>query len=305
MNNEDRELLNKVTDLDMDENNAFNIRKNGKSVERNITDDVRIESKEDGSGIDIYVKENTKRALIMIPVIITESGLEDVVYNDFHIGKNANCTIMAGCAINNPASKNAKHQGIHRFYLDEGSNVKYLEKHYGTGHGSGHKILDPITELELKKGSTMDIDTVQIEGVDSTIRVTNGVLYEDATLTISEKIMTHGKQGAKTEFEINLNGENASTHIVSRSVACGDSEQLFISHLNGNSKCYGHVECDGILKDSGKVIAKPEVSANHLDANLIHEATIGKIAGEQLIKLMSLGLSAEDAEAEIINGFLK
>ena len=301
----DKELLDKVTDLNLEDKNAFNIRKDGKSIKRNITNDVSIESKSDGSGIDIYVKENTKQALIMIPVIITKSGLEDVVYNDFHIGKNANCVIMAGCAIKNGGKEKSSHQGIHRFFLEENANVKYIEKHYGSGSGTGHKVLDPVTELELKRGSMLDIDTVQIEGVDSTIRFTKGVVYDGATLTISEKIMTHGKQSAKTEFELDLKGENSSAHVVSRAVAAGKSKQLFISNITGNNKCYGHVECDAILKDEGVVQAVPEIVANHVDANLIHEATIGKIAGEQLVKLMSLGLSAEAAEAEIINGFLK
>lgn len=301
----DKSLLEKVTDINFDNANAFNLRKNGKAIERKITDDVYIVNKEDGSGIDIYVKDNTKYALIMIPVIITQSGIEDIVYNDFHIGKNANATIIAGCAIKNNANKNSKHQGIHRFYLNDNSKIKYVEKHYGEGHGKGHKILDPITELYLGKGSTLEMDTVQIEGVDSTIRITKGILEENTTLIISEKILTSGNQTAKTEFDLNLKGKNSSTHIVSRSVATENSNQLFISRLNGNNECYGHVECDGILKDNGTVQAIPEVNAMHIDANLIHEATIGKIAGEQLIKLMSLGLNSEKAEKVIINGFLK
>jgi ABC-type transport system involved in Fe-S cluster assembly, permease component len=301
----DSELLNKVTDLDLNTNNAYNIRKNGKSIERNITDDVKIVNKEDGSGIDIFVKDNTKYALILIPVIITESGLEDIVYNDFHIGKNANATIIAGCAIKNPSNKNSKHQGIHRFYLEENSNVKYVEKHYGEGHGKGHKILDPITELYLKKGSTLDIDTVQIEGVDSTIRITKGTLDSDSTLTISEKIMTSKNQHAKTEFDLDLTGKNSSAHVISRAVATESSNQIFLSRINGNNECYGHVECDAILKDNGKVQAVPEVNALHVDAKLIHEATIGKIAGDQLIKLMSLGMTSDEAEKIIIKGFLK
>lgn len=301
----DNKLLEKITELNFDKSNAFNIRKNGKSIERNITDDVSIINKEDGSGIDIYIKDNTKYALILIPVIITESGLEDVVYNDFHIGKNANTTIIAGCAIKNNSSKKSRHHGIHRFYLDDNAKVKYVEKHYGEGHGAGHKILDPVTELYLGKGSSLEMDTVQIEGVDSTIRTTKGILEDDCTLMISEKIMTSGIQNAKTEFEIDLNGKNSSAHVVSRAVATGESKQLFVSKVNGNNECYGHVECDGILKDRGTVQAVPEVNAMHIDAKLIHEATIGKIAGEQLIKLMSLGLSSNEAEKIIINGFLK
>ncbi len=305
MNAADKTLLEKITDLNLSDKNAYNIRKNGKAIKRNITKDVRIESKEDGSGIDIFVRKNAKNALIIIPVIINESGLSDVVYNDFHVEANASCIILAGCAINNDHNKESSHQGIHRFYLSENSDVKYYEKHYGTGTGEGHKVLDPITELYLKKGSNMHIETTQIEGVDSTIRYTKGKIEENATLTITEKIMTHKNQTAKTEFDLDLDGNNSSAHIVSRSVATGKSKQLFISRVNGNNNCYAHVECDAILKDCGVVTAIPEVTANHLDANLIHEATIGKIAGEQLIKLMTLGLSEQDAEQQIINGFLK
>lgn len=301
----DNQLLDKITELNFDSSNAYNVRKNGKSIERNITNDVSIVNKEDGRGIDIYVKDNTKHALILIPVIITESGLEDIVYNDFHIGKNANATIIAGCAIKNNSNKKSRHHGIHRFYLNDNSKIKYVEKHYGEGHGSGHKILDPVTELYLGSGSSLEMDTVQIEGVDSTVRITKGILEDNSTLMISEKIMTSGIQTAKTEFELDLNGNNSSAHVVSRSVATENSKQLFISKMNGNNECYGHVECDGILKDNGTVQAIPEVNAMHIDAKLIHEATIGKIAGEQLIKLMSLGLSSIEAEKVIINGFLK
>lgn len=301
----DNELLEKITELNFDNNNAYNVRKNGKSIERNITDNVSIINKEDGSGIDIFVKDDTKYALILIPVIITESGLEDIVYNDFHIGKNAKVTIIAGCAIKNNSNKKSRHHGIHRFYLDDYAKVKYVEKHYGEGHGDGHKILDPVTELYLGEGSSLEIDTVQIEGVDSTVRITKGILEDNSTLMVSEKIMTSGIQTAKTEFTLDLNGKNSSAHIVSRAVATAKSSQLFISKMNGNNECYGHVECDGILKDHGTVQAVPEVNAMHIDAKLIHEATIGKIAGEQLVKLMSLGLTPNEAEKVIINGFLK
>lgn len=305
MNVEDKELLEKVSDTKDFQSMAYNIRKDGKAVERKITEDVSIVNKEDGSGIDIYIKESAKNAFVYIPVLLTKSGLEDIVYNDFHIGKNAQAIIMAGCAIRNNANKNSRHQGIHRFYLEENSKVKYIEKHYGEGHGSGHKVLDPITELYLGKNSTMDMDTVQIEGVDSTVRVTKGTLEEKATLTISEKIMTSKEQYAKTEFEVNLKGKDSSAHVTSRSVATEQSHQLFISRLNGYNQCYGHVECDAILKDEGTVQAIPEVNAQHIDARLIHEATIGKIAGEQLTKLMTLGLTETQAEEQIINGFLK
>lgn len=305
MNATDQELIQKVNPLELDENVAYNVRKDGKAIIRNITDDVSIVSKEDGSGIDIYVKENTKNALVFIPVIVTKSGTHDKVYNDFHIGKNAKATIIAGCAIRNNKDQDSSHNGIHRFYLDEGSKVKYVEKHYAEGHGKGHKILDPITELYLGKNATLEMDTVQISGVDYSKRTTTGTLDDGATLSISEKIMTEEHQTATTLFSIDLNGNDSSTHVVSRSVAKDNSNQVFESKVNGNNKCYGHVECDAIIQDNGQVHAIPEIKAKHIDANLVHEATIGKIAGEQLLKLMSLGLTANEAEQQIINGFLK
>lgn len=284
---------------------AYNIRKNGKGIERKITDNVNIITKTDKSGIDIYVKENTKLDFVHIPVIITQSGLNDIVYNDFYIGKNANVVIIAGCGIHNDAHLDSQHDGIHRFFLEKGAKVKYIEKHYGEGNGNGKKFLNPVTQLHLKSGSTFEMDSIQIKGVDSTIRTTKGVLEDNTNLVISEKIMTHGSQYAKTSFEVNLNGSYSSTKVTSRSVATENSIQQFESKVEGNSTCFGHVECDAIIQDYAKVIAIPSIIANHVDANLVHEATIGKIAGEQLIKLMSLGLSEKEAEQEIINGFLK
>ena len=281
------------------------LEKIGEGIERKITDNINIVTKKDKSGIDIFVKENTKFEFVHIPVIITESGLKDVVYNDFYIGKNANVVIIAGCGIHNDHHNDSEHNGIHRFFLEEGAKVKYIEKHYGEGSGDGKRILNPITEVELKDGSSMEMETVQIKGVDSTVRETKAILESDTNLTISEKIMTHGNQFAKTEFYVELNGENSSTHVTSRSVAQDESEQEFISKILGNTKCYAHVECDAIIKDSGKVVAIPEIDANNVDANLIHEAAIGKIAGEQLMKLMTLGLTEKEAEEQIINGFLR
>ena len=281
------------------------LEKTGQGIERKITDNINIVTKKDKSGIDIIVKENTKFEFVHIPVIITESGLKDVVYNDFYIGKNANVTIIAGCGIHNDHHKDSTHNGIHRFYLEEGAKVKYIEKHYGEGNGDGKRILNPITEVELKNGATMEMETLQIKGVDSTVRETKAKLDDSTNLTISEKIMTHGNQFAKTEFYVELNGENSSTHVTSRSVAQDESKQEFISKVLGNTKCYAHVECDAIIKDNGKVVAIPEIDANNVDANLIHEAAIGKIAGEQLMKLMTLGLTEKEAEEQIINGFLR
>ena len=306
MDSLDTNLLKDIADMNPATiEGAYNIRKNGKGIERKITENINIVNKEDKDGIDIFVKENTKFDVVHIPVIITESGLSDVVYNDFYIGRNAEVVIIAGCGIHNDHHEDSQHNGIHRFFLEEGAKVKYIEKHYGEGDGNGKRILNHVTEVYLKDGSTLEMESIQIKGVDSTDRLTKGTLEANTNFVVSEKIMTHGSQYAKTSFEVELNGENASTHVTSRSVATENSIQEFISKVSGNNKCFGHVECDAIVKDNAKVIAIPEIIANHVEANLIHEAAIGKIAGEQLIKLMTLGLSAKEAEDEIINGFLK
>ncbi len=305
IDNVDKELLKEISGLETMPEGAYNIRKNGKGIERKVTENVNIVTKKDVSGIDIYVKENTKFEFIHIPVIITESGLKDVVYNDFYIGKNANVIIVAGCGIHNDHHKDSQHDGIHRFYLEEGARVRYIEKHYGEGNGDGKRILNPITEVFLKDGSSLEMESVQIKGVDSTIRETKGELGRNTNFVVTEKIMTHGNQYAKTIFDVQLNGENSSTHVTSRSVATDNSVQEFVSKIYGNEKCFSHSECDAIIKDNAKVTATPEVIANNVEANLIHEAAIGKIAGEQIIKLMTLGLTEEEAEQEIINGFLR
>lgn len=306
MNNVDIDLLKEITGVENGEfKGAYNIRKDGQGIERQVTENINIVTKKDVSGIDIYVKENTKYEIVHIPVIITQSGLNDVVYNDFYIGENAKVTIIAGCGIHNDHHKNSQHDGIHRFFLEKGAKVKYIEKHYGEGEGTGKRILNPVTEVHLKDGAIMEMESVQIKGVDSAERVTKGVLEENASFVVTEKIMTHGSQYAKTAFEVELNGENASTKVTSRSVATENSEQEFRSKVTGNQKCFGHVECDAIIKDTAKVVAIPEIIANNVEANLIHEAAIGKIAGEQLTKLMTLGLTEKEAEEAIINGFLK
>ena len=305
MDNVDKSLLKEISGMVGTPKGAYNIRKNGKGIKRQVTENVNIVTKTDKSGIDIYVKENTKFEFIHIPVIITESGLNDIVYNDFYIGKNADVVIIAGCGIHNDHHKDSQHDGIHRFFLEEGARVKYIEKHYGEGNGTGKRILNPVTEVTLKEGSYLEMETVQLKGVDSTIRTTKGILGKDTNLTVSEKIMTHGTQIAKTMFNVELNGENASTHVTSRSVATENSVQEFGSNVVGNTKCFGHVECDAIIKDNAKVIAIPKIIANNVEANLIHEAAIGKIAGEQLTKLMTLGLNEKQAEEQIIKGFLR
>lgn len=306
MDKVDVDLLRKIAGTeDVSFKGAYNIRKNGKGIERKVTDNINIVTKKDVSGIDIYVKENTKFEFVHIPVIITESGLNDLVYNDFYIGKNANVVIIAGCGIHNDHNKDSQHNGIHRFFLEEGAKVKYVEKHYGEGKGDGKRILNPVTEVYLKEGATLEMESTQIKGVNSTIRTTKGILQNNANLVVTEKIMTHGLQKARTIFDVELNGENSSTKVTSRSVATENSTQEFASKVIGNTKCFGHVECDAIIKDKARVVAIPEIIANNVEANLIHEAAIGKIAGEQLTKLMTLGLTEKEAEEAIINGFLK
>lgn len=305
MNSSDTALLEKVVPEKFNKADAYNIRKNGKCVDRKISQYINIEPKEDGTGIDIYVKDDTLFGIINIPVIITESGLKDTVYNDFHIGKNSNVTIISGCAIHNDSCDNSEHNGIHRFFLEENSKVRYIEKHNGEGFGTADKILNPTTEITMKKNSYMLIDSTQLKGVDNTLRKTKATLYNNATLVINEKILTTNNQYAKTEFLVDLLEASSSVHVTSRSVAEDNSYQEFISNLIGHSLCYGHVECDAIIKDNGQVKSIPEIFAKNIDANLIHEASIGKIAGDQFIKLMTLGLTAKEAEEKIINGFLK
>ena len=300
------EHLLKIINEELNKNgSAYNIRKDGKSIERGCTENIKIESKTDVSGIDIYVKENTKNGYIHIPVIITKSGLNDKVYNDFHIGKNSSVIINAGCGIHNDKHKDSEHDGIHRFFVGENSTVKYIEKHYGEGEGDGKKILNPTTEVYLEKGATLEMDTAQIKGVSSTIRTTKAKLDDESKLVITERIMTHDDQTAKTIFDVKLNGKNSSAKVTSRSVATDNSKQEFVSRVVGNNECFGHVECDAIIEGNAIVTSDPKITANNIDARLIHEATIGKIAGEQLIKLMTLGLSKKKAEETIINGFLR
>ena len=305
MDNIEKNLLKQIADIEKTPQGAYNLRENGKKVERKTTANIDIVSKKDKDGIDIIIKANTKNESVHIPVILTKSGMKDIVYNDFYVGKNADVVIVAGCGIHNSYCETAEHDGIHRFFIEEGAKVKYIEKHYGEGEGTGKKILNPVTEVYLKEGATLEMETVQIKGVDSTVRVTKGDIGKNATFIVKEKIMTHGTQIAKTEFEVNLNGENARTNVVSRSVAKDNSKQEFISKVYGNNKCFGHVECDAIIMDKAEVSSLPQVVAKHIDASLTHEAAIGKIAGEQLIKLMSLGLTEKEAEEQIINGFLK
>jgi Fe-S cluster assembly scaffold protein SufB len=298
-------LLEQVAGLHEVPEGAYNIRANGESAGRNTTANIDIVTKTDKPGIDIIIKDGTKNESVHIPVLLSQSGLKEMVYNDFIIGENCDVTIIAGCGIHNSGDEDSEHDGIHSFFVGKNSKVKYVEKHYGAGDGKGNRVMNPTTIVEIEDGGYMEMDTVQIKGVDSTNRVTKAKLKNDATLVIKEKIMTHGTQFAETNFEVDLDGENSGTNVISRSVAKDDSRQLFLSKINGNNKCSGHTECDAIIMDNASVSAVPEITANHIDASLIHEAAIGKIAGEQIIKLMTLGLTEEEAEAQIINGFLK
>lgn len=300
-----KQLLEQVAGLHEVPQGAYNLRVNGQGAGRNTTEHIDIITKEDKPGIDIYVKPGTKKESLHIPVLLSQTGLTELVYNDFHIGEDADVTIVAGCGIHNSGDEVSRHDGIHTFYLGKNARVRYVEKHYGSGDGNGGRIMNPQTIIEMEEGSYMEMDTVQIKGVDSTKRVTKANLADGTTLVIKEKIMTHGNQSAETDFEVNLNGKDSGANVISRSVAKGGSRQIFLSRINGNNKCMGHTECDAILMDNASVSAIPEITANHLEAGLIHEAAIGKIAGEQIIKLMTLGLSEQEAEAQIVNGFLK
>lgn len=301
----EQNLLKTIADIEKTPIGAFNIRENGKGIARNTTSNIDIITKTDKPGIDIIIKPNTKNESVHIPVILTEGGFDDVVYNDFYIGENADVVIVAGCGIHNSSCETAQHDGIHTFHLAKGAKVKYIEKHYGEGEGSGDRILNPQTIVYLEDGATLEMETSQIKGVTSTIRETKGELGPNTNLVITDRVMTENTQTSKSIFDINLNGENASVKVASRSIARDKSSQEFISNVNGNTKCFGHVECDAIIMDEAKVISTPKIIANHVDASLVHEAAIGKIAGEQLIKLMTLGLTEKEAEEQIISGFLK
>lgn len=301
----DKELLSQIAGMHTIPQGSFNIRKNGESVDRKSTKDIEIIPKKDKSGIDIIVKEGVKNKSVHIPVIITVGNLNDLVYNDFYIGKDAEVLIVAGCGIHNPSDQKSQHDGIHSFHLAENSKVKYIEKHLGIGTGSGEKILNPTTVIEMKKGSQFEMETIQLGGVSKSNRKTDAVLEDDAKLVIKEKILTTDKQIAKTFFNVVLKGKNSSVEVISRSVAKGKSKQQFISNIKGQNECFGHVECDGILMDKAVIESTPKIVAKDLNATLVHEAAIGKIAGDQMIKLQTLGLSEEEAQNEIIKGFLR
>lgn len=304
MNNLEQKLFEKLTDLHKVPSGAFNLRKNGQAEARVSTKEIDIVPKQDKSGIDIIVKPNVVGKSIHIPVIITVGGLSDLVYNDFYIGENSDVVIVAGCGIHNATCKTSVHNGIHSFHLGKNSKVKYIERHIGEGEGSGGKVLNPVTDITLKEGSEMVMETTQLGGVTSTVRKTKAKIYDRAKLTVQENVLTTDEQTAKTEFKVTLLGKGSGVEVVSHSVARDNSVQEFKSDVIGKNECFGHVECDGILLDNARIISQPKVDAICKDAALVHEAAIGKIAGDELVKLMTLGLSQKEAEEVIIQGFL-
>ena len=300
-----KRLLREVADLHDVPEGAYNIRSNSKSAGRASTENIEIIPREDGQGLTVKIKPGTKNESVHIPVVLTETGIKEVVYNDFYIGEEADVTIVAGCGIDNCGNQDAEHDGIHRFFVGKNAHIRYVEKHYGSGEGAGKRILNPGTEVYQEEGSSVEMEMVQIKGVDDTKRTTKAELAKDAKLVVRERLMTHGDQKAYSEYVVNLNGEGSTADVVSRSVARDSSYQKFEAKIVGNKPCAGHTECDAIIMDQAKILAVPALEANDLDAALVHEAAIGKIAGDQIIKLMTLGLTEAEAEEQIINGFLK
>lgn len=300
-----KHLLEEVADIHEVPQGAYSLRINGSLYGKNSSENITIEKKTDQPGIDIFIKPGTKNESLHIPVILSQTGLKELVYNDFHIGADSDVTIVAGCGIHNSGDGESEHSGIHSFFVGKNAKVKYIEKHYGEGDGNGKNLMNPTTVVVQEENSYVEMETAQIKGVDSTKRTTTAKLADGATLVIREKIMTHGDQFAETDFTVDLDGEGCGAHVVSRSVAKDRSRQVFLSRVRGNNRSSGHTECDAIIMDDAQVTALPQIEANHVDAALIHEAAIGKIAGEQLIKLMTLGLTEKEAEEQIVNGFLK
>ena len=304
LNEVQKRLIAEVADLHKVPMGAYNFRANSALAGRNTTANIDIRSKENGSGIDIEIKPGTKNESVHIPVVISESGIKETVYNDFFIGADSDVTIVAGCGIDNCGNQDSQHDGIHRFFVGKNARVKYVEKHYGSGSGAGKRILNPVTEVHMEEGSTMEMEMAQIKGVDDTVRTTVAELKADAKLLVRERLMTHGNQRAESVYKVTVLGDGATADVVSRSVARDDSYQKFDACVIGNARCHGHTECDSIIMDRGVILAVPSLEARCVDAELVHEAAIGKISGDQIIKLMTLGLTEQEAEEQIINGFL-
>lgn len=305
MNEITKDMLKTVADFDGEFKGAYNIRVNGACASRQSTEHIKIETKPDAPGLVVTIDADTKGETVYVPACVTAGGVDDLVYNDFYIGENADIVIVAGCGVHSDDAADAKHNGIHRFFLRKGSKVLYKEKHIGTGTGKGAKRINPVTDAYLDEGAVLTMDTIQLSGVDTTDRKTTAKLAENAKIVVRERLLTDGDEYAKTDFDVILEGENSGADIVSRSVAKGNSKQEYYSRIIGKCPCTGHTECDAILSGNGKVYATPALYAEHEDASLIHEAAIGKIAGEQLLKLRTLGLTEAEAEEKIIMGFLK
>ena len=306
LNDVQKHILEIVSGMKEPPVGAVNIRADGKKEYRSNSEHIRIEPKADKDGIDIFIDSETKHETVYIPVVLTAPGFHDKVYNDFFVEDGADVTIVAGCGINNCSECDSEHEGIHTFHVGKNAKVRYIEKHYGEGEGRGKRILNPQTILYLDEGSEVRLETSQIRGVDDTTRYTRAECNGDnAEFTVQEKLLTHGDQKAVSEMDIILNGKRTKTQVVSRSVAQDESSQVFYPRVQGNNECFGHVQCDSIIMGIAKVRSIPEIACNHVDASLIHEAAIGKIAGEQILKLMTLGLSPEEAEQKILEGFLR
>ena len=305
MNKITESLLRVVSEFGGTFKGAYNVREDGECAGRQSSENIKIESKKEGPGLVIHVRPGTKGETVYIPACVTHGGIDDLVYNDFYIGEDADVLVVAGCGVHNDESTEARHNGIHRFFLEKGARVLYREKHIGTGTGKGAKRIDPVTDITMAENSYLEMDTVQISGVDSTMRRTTATLAAGARLVVRERLMTTGTEWARSDFDVTLEGEDSGVDLISRSVARGNSRQSYRSVLIGNAPCTGHSECDAIIADHGAVDAAPELSANDGDAALIHEAAIGKIAGEQILKLQTLGLTEQEAEARIIEGFLR
>ena len=304
MDRTDEKLLEEIADLHGIPEGSFNIRKNGKLLARNSDTDIEIVSKTDKDGIDIIVKPGIKNKSVHIPVLLTVGDFRDTVYNDFFIGDGAEVTIIAGCGIHNATCSDAEHDGVHTFYVGKNAKVRYVEKHVGTGDGTGKKKFDPVTKIYLKENACFTLESTQLGGVTDTDRKTFATVGKNAQLIVKEKILTDRTDRAVTDFKVRLSGRGSRADIVSRSVARGDSLQHFRSDMIGKNECFGHVECDGIVLDRGRIVSTPKIDAVSPEASLVHEAAVGKIAGEQLLKLMSLGLTETEAEAAVIRGFL-
>lgn len=300
----DEGLLATIANIHGMPKGAFNIRRDGELVERHSSAYIEIETKKDNPGIDIRVKPGTKGETVFIPVIVTKSGLKDVVYNTFYIGEDCDVEIIAGCGIHNSSHAASEHDGIHSFHIGKNSRVKYIEKHYGEGEGTGERILNPTTNVYMDEGSFCEMEMVQLRGVTSTVRDTNAKLAAGSKLVLTERLLTHDDQTAESNVVIELEGEDSSVQIVSRSVAQDNSVQVFNPLVIGRAACRGHVQCDAIIMGDARVKSVPGIEADSPDAILMHEAAIGKIAGEQITKLMTLGLTEEEAEQEILEDFL-